>query len=41
MSLYLLEKEDGFAFILKAKNPDLFENYKDIVYSLIKNMRKV
>jgi hypothetical protein len=34
-SLYVFEKEDVFAFILKAKSPDLFENYKNIVYSLI------
>jgi hypothetical protein len=36
-SLYVFEKEDVFAFILKAKSPDLFENYKNIVYSLIAN----
>ena len=34
-SLYVFEREDVFAFILKAENPDLFENYKNVVHSLI------
>jgi hypothetical protein len=37
ISLYIFERENVFAFILKAKSPDLFENYKSIVYSLIAN----
>ena len=35
--LYVLEKEDVFAFTLRANSPDLFKHYENIVYSLIGN----
>ncbi len=37
ISLYVLEREDVFAFTLRANSPDLFNNYEDVVYSLIGN----
>jgi hypothetical protein len=35
IALYIFEKENVFACKLIAKEPDLFENYKNVVYSLI------
>lgn len=37
VGLYVLEKEDVFAFTLRANSPDLFKNYENIFYSLIGN----